>query len=222
MYPEFGENHMQKAAEIRRACRRLWKRNMLASADGNISVRLDRDEIMITPSGVAKAFMDPAEMCVINLKGELLKGQASSERLMHLEVYRSCPEAMAVVHAHPPHAIAWSVAEPELKELPGGALSEVVLAAGRIPFVPYARPSTEAMGSVLREFLPAHRLMILSRHGGLAWGESLEEAVNGMERLEHSAQILFLARSLGPLNLLPPEEIEALKAMRAKMGEKLL
>ncbi len=221
---EFSKIQQATAIEIQRACKRLWDRNMLASADGNLSVRLSDKEILITPSGVAKAFMDPSEICVINLEGELLKGKASTERLMHLEVYRNCPEAKAVVHAHPPHAIAWSVGEPELSELPCESLSEVILAAGRIPIVPYARPSTQAMGDVLKEFLPAHRLMILSRHGGLAWGESLEEAVNGMERLEHSAQILYLAKTLGQgqLSTLPKEEVEHLKQMRTKMGAKLL
>lgn len=208
--------------KIQAVCKRLWDRNMLASADGNVSVRLDDDCILITPSGVSKAFMSPSEICIITLDGKVIKGKPSSERSMHLQVYRRCPQAKAVVHAHPPHAIAWSIAKPELTELPAECMSELILAAGRIPFAPYARPGTEAMGEVLNEFLPQSRLMILSRHGGLAWGESLEEAANGMERLEHSAEILFLAEKLGGLSSLPQEEVQALRDMRLKLGEKLL
>lgn len=210
------------SSDIQQACKRLWDRNMLASADGNVSVRLSDQEILITPSGISKAFMKPEEICVVDIEGNLIQGKASSERLMHLQVYRQCPKARAVVHAHPPHAIAWSVAHPELKELPKECMSELILAAGRIPIAAYARPGTEAMGEVLSHFLPNHRLMILSRHGGLAWGESLEEAVNGMERLEHSAQILFLAHQLGGLTSLPAEEVSVLQEMRKKLGEKLL
>jgi len=208
--------------EICAAGKRLYQKNFLASCDGNISLRLEGERLLITPTGVPKGFLEPSMMAVMHLNGEVLEGKPSGEALMHLQVYRSCPQARAVVHAHPPHAIAWSVAEPQRKELPAEALSEVILAAGAIPFVPYARPGTQEMGENLKPFLPAHRALILSRHGALTWGESLEEAVNGMERVDHSAQILFLAKQLGALTFLPEEEIRALKEMRARMGEKLL
>ncbi|MGE0764058.1 MAG: class II aldolase/adducin family protein [Bdellovibrionales bacterium] len=210
-----------KAAMVA-SCRRLYDRNCLAAADGNISVRLSDEQILITPSGVAKAFMNPGQMAVMTLSGQVLQGEPSGERQMHLAVYRNCPNARAVVHAHPPHAIAWSVIEPRHSELPNDILSEVVLAAGRIPIVPYARPTTVDMGTQLEPFLPNHRLMILERHGALAWGESLEEATNGLERLEHSAQILWLASCLGPMRPLPAAEFEGLQKMRAKIGERLL
>lgn len=208
--------------QIQNACQRLYKRNMLAAADGNISVRLNDERILITPSGVAKAFMSLDQMSVINLRGEILEGQPSAERLMHLEIYRSSPLARAVVHAHPPHAIAWSVGRPDLKELPSNCLPEVILATGRVPIVPYARPTTEAMGMALRAFLPNHRALILARHGAVCWGETLDEAVNGMERVEHSSQILWLASQLGTLESMPEEELRHLRAMREQIGDKLL
>jgi L-fuculose-phosphate aldolase len=141
---------------------------------------------------------------------------------MHLEVYKQCPEAVAVVHAHPPTAIAWSVAFPDLKELPANCLSEVILATGSIPFVPYARPGQLEMGTHLIPFLPQHRALILARHGALTWGQSLDEAWMGMERIEHSAQILAEAQKLGGLSELPESEVFALKEMRQKLGPKLL
>ena len=195
---------------------------MLAAADGNISYRISDSEILITPSGVSKAFMNPEDMAVINLEGEVLKGKPSSERLMHLAVYRASKEAKSVVHAHPPHAISWSVANPEMKELPAECLSEVILACGRIPVVPFATPSTNEMGDHLLEFLPQHRVMILARHGGLSWGESLDEAWKGMERLEHSAQILWLSETLGGLTSLPEDAVETLRKMRKDIGPKTL
>lgn len=215
-------DYMRVAEKIKDCCSRLWQRNLLAAADGNISVRLENDEIMMTPSGLAKAFMRPEECCLIKLDGTVLKGKPSSERQMHLQVYRRCPEARSVVHAHPPHAIAWSVAHPEFKELPAESLSEVILAAGCIPIVAYARPTQKDMADAIDAYLPEHRLMILARHGGLAWGDSLEEATNGMERLEHSAQILYLSQQLGGLTKLPSEEIEVLRSMRKQMGAQLL
>jgi L-fuculose-phosphate aldolase len=140
---------------------------------------------------------------------------------MHLAVYRACPEARVVVHAHPPTAIAWTLARPDMCELPTDALPELLLAAGRVPIVPYARPGTEEMGTALLPFLPAHRLMLLARHGALAWGESMEEAVNGIERVEHSALILKAAVELGGASPLPSSELEALRALRARIGPRL-
>ncbi len=216
----FDEFSLRK--QICEAGRRLYQRNYLASCDGNISVRVSNEQILITPTGVSKGYLEPESICVVNLEGKVLKGKPSGELAIHLEVYRCSEKAKAVVHAHPPHAIAWSVARPDLKELPSECLSEVILAAGAIPFVPYARPGTESMGENLRPFLPDHRALILSRHGALTWGEDLVEAVNGMERVDHSAQILFLAAQMGELNPLPDSEIEYLKSVRKKLGEKLL
>ncbi len=210
------------ATDIVEICERLHARNMLAATDGNISFRISDDEILITPTGVTKAFMNAEQMAVINLKGEVLDGKPSSERAMHLEIFRSTPKALAVIHAHPPTAIAWSIAEPELKKLPSHCLSEVILATGDIPFVPYARPGTEQMGLVLKSFLPQHRALILRNHGAVCWGESLEEAYRGMERIEHSAQILATAKLLGGLRPLPKEEIEYLYELRKKIGDILL
>jgi L-fuculose-phosphate aldolase len=165
--------------------------------------------------------MAAEQMAVINLKGEVLVGNPSSERLMHLEVFRST-DAKAIVHAHPPTAIAWSIARPELQKLPSDCLSEVILATGDIPFVPYARPSTQQMADVLKPFLPKHKALILRNHGALAWGADLDEAYRGMERIEHSAQILKSAQELGGLKSLPAEEIKFLYELREKIGNILL
>jgi len=208
--------------EIREACAHLHARGMLAAADGNVSVRLPDDTVVLTPAGVNKARLRPGSLARVTLDGRVLEGRPSTERAMHLAVYRACPEARVVVHAHPPTAIAWTLARPELTELPTDALPELLLAAGRVPIVPYARPGTEEMGTVLLPFLPAHRLLLLSRHGALAWGESMEEAVNGIERVEHSALILKAAEELGGAAPLPPAELEALRALKARLGPRLL
>lgn len=195
---------------------------MLAAADGNISCRVGDNSVLITPSGMAKAYMRPEDMALMCLDGRILEGKPSSEKMMHLEVYCQCPDAKAVIHAHPPTAIAWSIAQPELAFLPSHALSEVILSCGDIPFVPFARPGTQAMGDHLKHFLPQFRALILSRHGALTWGESLEEAWRGMERIEHSAEILWKAHMLGGLTFLPDEEIAALRAIRQRIGNRLL
>jgi L-fuculose-phosphate aldolase len=208
--------------EVIAACRSLHAQGLLAAADGNVSVRLEDGRIAITPRGVPKASLQRQDFAVLNLDGTVVQGDPSSERLMHLAVYRAAPAARAVVHAHPVTAIAWSLANPDAEELPSDALPEVILAAGRIPLVPMATPGTEEMGSNLAPFLPAHRLMILARHGGLAWGGSVREAAGGMERLEQVARILLAAQAFGGAKPLAEADLAALRALREKLGPGLI
>ena len=204
------------------ACRRLHAAGLLAASDGNLSVRLSNGLIAMTPSGVPKSRLRQEDLAHLTLEGEVMAGRPSSERAMHLAIYRAVPQARAIVHAHPPTAIAWTLARPELQELPSEGLPEVILAAGRIPIVPMALPGTEAMGTNLLPFLPEHRLLVLARHGGLCWGESMDEAAGGLERLEQVAEILWKAETLGGAKPLPPADLAELRTLRAKLGPRVI
>jgi L-fuculose-phosphate aldolase len=204
------------------ACRSLHAQGLLAAADGNVSARREEGRIAITPRGVPKASLRRQDFAVLEADGTVLRGDPSSERSMHLAVYRAAPEARAVVHAHPVTAIAWSLANPTSAELPSDALPEVILAAGRIPLVPMATPGTEEMGANLAPFLPASRLLILARHGGLAWGGSVHEAAGGIERLEQVAKILLAAQAFGGAKPLAEVDLAELHALRAKLGPRLI
>ncbi len=208
--------------EILSVCRWLHQQGLLAAADGNVSCRQTDERILITPTARNKAYVEPGDIAVITLDGRCIEGQPSGEMPMHLEVYKKCEKAKYVVHAHPPVAIAWSIARPDLKELPYEALSEVILAAGKIPIVSYARPTTRAMAEAISPYIQNHRTLILARHGALSWGETMEEAYNGIERLEHSARILKAAQDLGGITPLPEEELQFLWKMRAKLGNRNL
>lgn len=213
------ENEKLKILEV---CKRLHERNLLAAADGNVSVKDDDSKIWITPSGQTKAFMSNADLSCITISNEVVSGTPSSERKLHLAIYQNCPSAKAVVHAHPPHAIAWSLAFGDLKELPYKSLPEVILATGTIPIVPYARPGSTEMGDSLLPFLPEHKVLIMQKHGAVAWGETLEEAYRGIERVEHISYILKLAIELKNLKInldeLPPDEIKQLFSLRTQIG----
>jgi L-fuculose-phosphate aldolase len=200
--------------DILNVCKQLHARDFLAGADGNVSFRISNSEILITPSGKHKGFITADDLAVITLENEIVSGHPSGEREMHLEIYRRVPRANCVVHAHPPTAIAWSVARPDLTELPSRALSETILAVGRVPIARYARPGTVDMAEAIRSLLPDNRVMILARHGALSWGESIEEAYNGMERIEAISRILKLAEELGGITSLPETEVAYLEKVR--------
>lgn len=201
---------------------KLYQKNYLAACDGNLSYRLNDDAIIITPKGKPKADLTIDDFALMNIKGDFLYGTPSSENLMHLSVYQHCPQAKCVIHAHPPTAIAWTIACPELEELPNTCMSELIVAAGHIPIAAFALPGSEEMASNINSLIKQHRIIILARHGALCWGESIQEACNGMERLEHSAEILMRAKQLGGLTHLDQEQISALYKIREKIGKSII
>jgi len=101
------------AERLCEACRRLHARNLLVASDGNLSVRRDDGGILITPSGVNKDRLRPEDVVLLEPSGRVSGGIPSSEHRFHRAIYEACPEARAVVHAHPPITIAWTLARPE-------------------------------------------------------------------------------------------------------------
>lgn len=197
---------------------RLYDRGMIAGTEGNISVRLDDDRIMVTPSGLAKGRLSPDDMVIVDSNGKHLQGRskASSELLMHLFVYKNRPEIAACVHSHPPYATAFAVAGIPLAE---DILPEVVLFVGNIPLIYYAPPGTDAVPKSLEPHIETSNAFLLRNHGLLTIGRTLEEAFNRHETVEHYAHIVLLARRLGSVEAIPPEDFKRLEKMRRKLDE---
>jgi L-fuculose-phosphate aldolase len=206
-------------ADIVEVGRRLYARGYVASNDGNISIRLDDNEILTTPKGVSKGFMTP-DMCVVtDLSGKKIRGarDASSELLMHLEVYKNRPDARAVVHAHPPTATGFAVAGIPLDR---AVLAEVVTTLGSIPIAEYGTPSTPELPEAVRKYIRAHDGLLLANHGALTVGGDVFAAYYKMETIEHFAKISLVARQLGREHLLSREEVERLQGLRGSYGIK--
>jgi L-fuculose-phosphate aldolase len=178
------------------ACRRLDRLGFVPATDGNLSVRLDRDRILITPSMVPKARLSEAGLLLCSLEGKRLagRGKPSSEMKMHLFAYQQRPDVRAVVHAHPPTATAFAACGLPLDQ---PVLPEVMLTVGRIPLAGYATPSTDEVPRSLAPLILGHNVILLANHGVLAMGADLDEAMCRMERAEHLAKIMLAARMLG-------------------------
>ena len=217
-----NNSERQVREEIINTATMLHHKNMLAACDGNISYRYDDNTILITPSGKPKFLLSEDDIAVVDINGEVVAGEPSSEMWMHLEVYKMRADARAVIHAHPPTAVAYSIAHPAAQEIPGKSFSELILAVGKLPIVPFQMPGSLEMGTALHAFIKNHKVMVLARHGALSFGEDLIEAYNGMERLEHSCEILLKAESFGAVTELDEQSIDALHAMRKKIGDKTL
>ncbi len=197
--------------------RRLHAREFVASNDGNVSVRLDADRLLTTPTGVSKGFMTPDMLVVTDFEGRKLAGgrNPSSELLMHLAVYRHRPEVNAVVHAHPPVATGFAVAGIELNR---AVLAEVVTTLGSIPIADYGTPSTHELADAVERHIATHDGLLLANHGALTVSRDLMSAYYKMETVEHFARISLVARLLGGERLLSREEVARLQSLRGTYG----
>src|ERR1700719_4094925 len=120
---------------------RMYARGLVVAAEGNLSVRLDTERILVTPAGCCKGDLVPEDLLIIDLNGKTLGGlqRPSSEMQMHLLYYRSTSDVRAICHAHPPTATGFATAGRALEE---AVLPEVVVCLGKIPLAPYGTPGT--------------------------------------------------------------------------------
>ena len=203
--------------EIVEIGRRVYDRFFVAANDGNLSVRLDDDTVLVTPTGVSKGFMSPDDILQVSLNGEVLTAsegrRPSSELPMHLAIYRARADVRAVVHTHAPTATAFALTDARLDE---PLLPEVLLFIGSVAIVPYAPPGTEALPQAMTPYLADHDAFLLANHGVVTVGRTLEEAYFRTERLELFARIRLAALTLGPAHPLPPEEVTRLIALRER------
>ena len=198
--------------------KRLWQREFIAANDGNITVRIDENRLMTTPTGISKGFMTPDMIIEMDMDGKVIsqtkKYRPSSEVKMHIEVYRQREDIMSVVHAHPPVCTSFAVAGIPLNKC---VLPEAVLTLGAVPIAPYGTPSTMEIPDSIKPYLQNSDAILLANHGALTLGTDLINAYHRMETLEHSAKIVFTAIQLGNVNMIPGPEVKKLMELREKL-----
>lgn len=200
--------------------RRMYRKGLVVATEGNISVRLAPQRVLMTPTGAWKGFLNPADMVVVDLNGKAgpqgpPPGQRrpSMEYPMHRGIYRVRADVRAIVHAHPPVATGFAVAGIPLDQ---PILAEAVLVLGPVPVVPYATPATEALPEAIAPYAAKHNALLLGNHGAVTMGRDLWEAYARMEILEHLAVIQLVARVLGRAEAIPPAEVQKLHALLGK------
>ncbi|MGD0757971.1 MAG: class II aldolase/adducin family protein [Candidatus Sulfotelmatobacter sp.] len=201
--------------EIVRYGRTLHERGLVAAMDGNLSVRLKNDNILVTPTCVSKGNMRAADMVVVDMDGHRVSGRrnVTSEIGMHLLIYRMRPDIQAIVHAHPPTATGFAAAGIALTQ---PLVCEVVMGLGCIPLARYGTPGTSELARTLEPFVPHYDAILMSNHGVVAYGDTLERAYMKMETVEHFAQIALVTHLLGRQQPLQEVEVQKLLVARAK------
>jgi L-fuculose-phosphate aldolase len=194
----------------------LYERSYVVSSDGNVSIRLDENRVLATPTMTCKGRMMEDSLAVTDLDGKpLTDKKASSELAMHLLIYKERPDIRAVCHAHPPHGTAFAVAGLAIDK---PILSEVILTLGCVPLTDYGTPSTDELTEAMLPYVKHHNALLMANHGAVAYGEDLWQAFDRLETLEHTAKIAILAKALGGANDLPKDAIEKLINIREKAG----
>jgi L-fuculose-phosphate aldolase len=201
--------------EIVQVCRRLYEKGLIAGPDGNVSVRIAADRIVVTPAGMSKVDVTVDDLVEVALDGTHRRGsrRASTEAAVHLRIYQRRPDVGAVVHAHPPTATGFAVAGESFSEC---VLPELIYQVGWVPLVPYATPGTEALANQFEPFLAKHDAFLMANHGATTVGSTLVMAHQRMESLEHTAKILLAARLVGRIRTLAPDEVRELVDARER------
>lgn len=196
------------------AGRICYASGLMHANTGNISVRMGNDRIVITPSGVCKGRLEPEDLLVIDLDGVILKSDKlrrhtfSSEAPLHLEIYRRRPDVRAVMHAHPVHATALTVAG---IPFPLDVLPDVLAGLGPVPTTRFTLPDAHDTAAAISEYVKDHSAILIRNHGAVAYGTDLEEALNRLEQLENTARTVLTAHLLGKVNHLPDEIMSAMR-----------
>ena len=196
-------------------CHKMWQLGWVAANDGNISVKMEDGTFWITPSGISKSFITPEKLIRVNEAMEKLEGAEglvpSSEIKMHMRCYQEREDVGAVVHAHPPTATGYAVANKPLDEY---SMIETVIAIGSVPVTPFGTPSTYEVPEAIAPYLAQHDVLLLQNHGALTVGCDLITAYYRMETLELFAKISLNAHLLGGAQEIPRNKIDQLLELR--------
>lgn len=175
----------------------LAQSGMSVGTYGNISCRVDKSCIAITPSGRDYRRLTPSDIVVTEMEGNILVGslRPSSELHLHLEIYKTFPEARAVVHTHSTYASALAVAH---KDLPPVIDDLAQIVGGTVRCTEYTIAGTKELAlKAVKAMEGGRSAALLANHGAVCWGRDLKEALSTAQILEKAAKIYYIAHSFG-------------------------
>lgn len=200
--------------------KQLYQKGFGVGNDGNTSIKISSDRMLITPTGYDKSQLKCFDISTVCLKtGKHLAGpKPSSEYQLHLVCYQQNPRIKAIVHSHPPYAIACSLSGISLEE---PVLPEVIIALGKVPTCSYTTPGTLDIAEQAALALKDSECIILERHGVVSASKStIDHAYTQLERVEHSAKILWLSHAITPPTPIYNTKLESLINIRKQIQNK--
>ena len=194
--------YRELAADICEIGRRMYQRELVASNDGNISIRVDKDKLLITPTLTSKGFMREEDIILIDMDGNILEGskKPSSEYLLHTTVYKTRDDVHAVVHAHPVTVSAFAITG---RAVDMNYMPEAYMSLGYFPVAKYAKPGTDELAKSIEPFIKPCNGCLLANHGAVTWSRDVFSAYYLMEQLEFYCKTSLIAERIGTPNIIP-------------------
>ncbi len=198
--------------------RRLWQREYVDGNGGNIAIRVGEDIALCTPTLVSKGFMKPNEMCLVDFEGNQLAGtlRRTSEILMHLQIMKKQPKAVATCHCHPPYSTGFAVAG----VLPPTCMIPEFEVFASVAIAPYRTPGTPEMGKLVSDLVDKHNTILMANHGVVSWSHNnVEDAYFKMEILEAYCRTILVTAQVGkPANTMTPGQLQDLLKIKQTLG----
>ncbi len=178
----------------------LYDKNLIIASDGNISIRLNKKIILITPSGLCKGRLKPHEIVRMTVEGEpILQSNVkpSSEFQMHLALYKKRLDIHSIIHAHPLYTTTLASANYQIKQRVKEyflKLSEVSQMVGQIAWVRKYQPGSKELAKATVQKITKSNIVILANHGIIVVGENLNQTLYCIERVEFASTIYYLSQ----------------------------
>lgn len=202
------ENEIMELVE---ACHRLGELGYVASAGGNLSVRIGENLILITPTKTAKRTMRMEDICAVDLDGNTVYApdgkKPTGETPFHVRIMRKRTDIKAIVHAHPPVLTGFAIAGSELLAKP--FLPEPIIEVGPLLMVPYETPLTEALSEQFDSVIDYSNGFLMENHGALICSKNnVCEAVEMMQMMESMGKSIIVSMMLGNCKPIAPEFVK--------------
>jgi len=198
--------------------RRLWGRAYVDGNGGNIAIKVGEDIALCTPTLVSKGFMKPEDMCLVDFEGNQLCGvkKRTSEILMHLQIMKRQPKAVATCHCHPPYSTGFAVAG----LVPPTCMIPEYEVFASVAVAPYRTPGTPEMGQLVAELVDKHNTILMANHGVVSWSHNnVEDAYFKMEILEAYCRTVLVTAQLGkPAQTMTPGQLQDLLKIKQSLG----
>lgn len=216
------QSHINKTIEanlredLKNVCRLAYERELVSGTEGNFSLKLSDNLLLVTPQRSNKGLIRESDFVVVDLEGNVISnsGQMPTTELhLHLEAYKKRKDMNAVVHAHPISTVSFSVVG---KDFIQPVIPEIIVLLGEVPTVQYKEPGTIELAKIVSTYLEKHDAVILEKHGVVTLGKDILDAYLKMESLEHASKIIHKACLLGEVKTLEESDVKDLVEQRHK------
>ena len=198
--------------------RRMWKREYVDGNGGNMAIRVGEDLAICTPTLVSKGSLQPEDMCLVDFEGNQLFGskRRTSEILMHLQMMKRQPKAVATCHCHPPYSTAFAITG----TIPPACMLPEYEIFCSVAIAPYRTPGSPEMGKLVADLTDQFNTILMANHGVVTWSHNgLEEAYWRMEILEAYCRTIVVAGQLGkPCNTFSGPEMTDILNIKKSLG----